>query len=89
MRDETQISAHVSVSTKRELERYAEAHGVKQGRLVEDALLHHLQALKELPVDVIIPTRIVVSRESGERILERLRRPAPPTASMKKLFEKK
>lgn len=89
MNDETQISAHVSVSTKKELERYAEAHGVKQGRLVEDALLHHLQALKELPADVIIPTRIVVSRQSGERILERLRNPPPPTAAMKKLFEKK
>ncbi|MFZ5471453.1 MAG: hypothetical protein ACOZIN_18675 [Myxococcota bacterium] len=89
MIDETQISAHVSVSTKKELERYAEAHGVKQGRLVEDALLHHLQALKELPLDVIIPTRIVVSRESGERILERLANPRPPTAAMKKLFSKK
>ena len=89
MGDDTQISAHVSVSTKKQLERYAEAHGLKQGHLVEEALLHHLQALRELPQDVIIPTRIVVTRESGERIARRLRNPRPPTEAMRKLFGKK
>lgn len=89
MSDETQISAHVSVSTKKQLEEYAQAHGLKQGRLIEEALLHHLQALRELPADVLVPTRIVVSRKSGELILERLRNPRPPTKKMRKLFEKK
>ena len=55
--DQTQISAYVSQSTKALLERYADAHGVKKAHLVEEALLHHLQALHELPADVIIPAR--------------------------------
>ncbi len=52
---ETQISAHVSDTTKELVERYVEAHGVKKGHLIEEALLHHLLALRELPADVIIP----------------------------------
>jgi len=43
--------------------------GVKKGHLVEQALLHYLQALDELPVEYIIPPRIVVSRRTGEEML--------------------
>ena len=89
MSSQTQISAHVAASTKRELDAYAEAHGLKQGFLVEEALRHHLRALRELPDDVIIPTRIVVTRESGERILERLAKPGKPTKALKALFKKR
>ena len=42
---DTQISAHVSDTTKELVERYVEAHGVKKGHLIEEALLHHLLAL--------------------------------------------
>jgi hypothetical protein len=45
---ETQISAYISETTKEQVERYAQAHGVKKGHLVEEALLHHLQALRDL-----------------------------------------
>jgi len=75
MSEQTQVSAHVSFSTKEQLERYAEAHGLKQGRLIEEALLHHLRALRELPPDILVPTRIVVSKKSGDLILKRLRSP--------------
>ena len=51
---DTQISAHISQETKQLIERYADAHGVKRGALVEQALLHHLPALRELPADFII-----------------------------------
>jgi uncharacterized protein (DUF1778 family) len=89
MSSTTQISAHVAASTKRELDEYAEAHGLKQGFLVEEALRHHLRALRELPADVIIPTRIVVTRESGERVLARLARPGKPTKALRELFRKR
>ena len=62
---QTQISALISDNTKQALEEYAEAHGVKKGYLIEVALLHHLQALRELPLDVIIPARLVVTNDSG------------------------
>jgi hypothetical protein len=85
---QTQISAFVSGSTKERLERYAEAHGMKKAHLVEEALLHHLQALHELPADVIIPPRLVVDRKSGERILQLIERPRRPNKAMRDLFKK-
>jgi len=84
----TQISAFISDSTKDALERYAEAHGLKKAHLIEEALLHHLQALRELPLDVIIPARLVVSQESGQAILDRVEKPRRPTKAMRDLFAK-
>ncbi len=83
----TQISAYITKETKDLVERYVRARGVKKGFLVESALLHHLQALGELPADVIIPPRLVVSQKSGKAILEQLEKPAEITDAMKALFE--
>ncbi len=85
---QTQVSAFISDSTKDALERYAEAHGLKKAYLIEEALLHHLQALRELPLDVIIPARLVVSQESGLEILGRVTKPRRPTKAMRALFGK-
>jgi uncharacterized protein (DUF1778 family) len=84
----SQVSAVVSESTRKALDRYADAHGVKKGRLIEDALLHHIRALEELPADVIIPPVVVVDAESGARILERLERPSEPTSAMRRLMDR-
>ena len=84
---QTQISAYISKETKDLVEQFVQARGVKKGFLVESALLHHLKALEELPADVIIPPRLVVSRESGETVLEELEKPAELTDAMKALFE--
>jgi hypothetical protein len=73
MDKETQISAIVSQSTRDLLERHVRATGVKKGHLVEQALRHHLQALQELPADIIIHPNIVVTRRSGEEILKKMR----------------
>jgi hypothetical protein len=73
MEKETQISAIVSQSTRDLLERHVRATGVKKGHLVEQALRHHLQALNELPADVIIHPKIVVTRRSGAAILKKMR----------------
>ena len=68
------------------MERYADAHGVKKGHLIEDALLHHLQALRELPADVIIPPRLVVNEKTAREILKRIDKPRKPTKAMRDLF---
>lgn len=86
MLEHTQISAFISQETKDRLERFVKAHGLKKGSVVENALLHHLQALEELPADIIIPPRIVVSPETFEKIVEQIRKPKPPTKAMKSLF---
>ena len=82
---DTQISAFISQATKREFERYAEAHGVKKGHLVEEALLHHLQALRELPADLVIPPRMVVSRRSFAAVTALLKKPRKPTKALRAL----
>jgi len=78
--DSTQISAVISRSTKELLERYARATGVKKGHLIEEALRHHLQALQEVPRDVIVHPRLVVTRESGEKVLKEMARGRPTRA---------
>lgn len=76
----SQISAFVCRETRARLDRYVRATGEKKGHVIERALEHHLQALEELPADVIIPARVVVTRKSGEAILRRLAHPRPTRA---------
>jgi hypothetical protein len=83
---ETQISAYISEATKREVERYAEAHGVKKGYLLEEALLHHLQALRELPADIVIPPRITVTPMSFKAVAGAVKKPRKPTKAMRDLM---
>lgn len=85
----TQISAFISDETKALMERYVDAHGVKKNHLVEEALLHHLQALHELPTDLVIPPRIVLTNESFDQISELVRQPRIPTQAMRDLMSDK
>jgi len=82
----SQISASISDETRERLERYVRARGVKKGFVIEQALLHHLQALSELPEEVMIPARLVVDGESGGRILARLDSHEGPNEAMQDLF---
>lgn len=82
---ETQISAFVTQSTKDQFERYAEAHGVKKGFLIEEALLHHLQALRELPADVLIPPRLTLTAGSFKAVAALLEKPRNPKRALREL----
>ena len=83
---DTQISAYISEATRWQVERYAEAHGVKKGYLVEEALLHHLQALRELPADIVIPPRIVVTARSFKTVSDLVKKPRKPTKALRALM---
>ncbi len=85
-RTEVQISAIVSSRTKDLVEEYSRATGVKKGRLIEMALLHHMQALHELPADIIVPPRMVVRKESAGQLAARIEHPPKPTKAMKELM---
>jgi hypothetical protein len=85
MEKETQISALVSRTTRELLERHVRATGVKKGYLVEQALRHHLQALQELPADVIVHPKLVVTRQSGAAILKQLK-VAKPSGPLRDLM---
>jgi hypothetical protein len=80
MEGETQISAVVSRTTRELLERHVRATGVKKGHLIEQALRHHLQALQEVPADVIVHPRLVLTRKSGEAILKEMEEGKPSRA---------
>ena len=82
---ETQISALISETTRDRLEKHVRATGVKKGHLVEQALLHHMQALEQLPGEFIIHPRIVVSRKTGGAILKQTKS-AVPTSALRKLM---
>lgn len=81
-----QISAEISQGTKQLLERYSCAHGVKKQFLIESALLHHIQALEQLPISVIIPPRLVVSPASGRKIAELVSKRQKPTSDLVELM---
>jgi hypothetical protein len=80
MRKEVQISAFIDATTRGLLDRHVRATGVKKGYLLEQALLHYLQALAELPADFIVPPRLVLTPESGELVQRAVRRSRPVKA---------
>jgi hypothetical protein len=83
--NETQISALVSQTTKDLLDHYVRAMGVKKGHLIEQALRHHLQALQELPADIIVHPKLVVSPGSGAMIQQEMVG-GKPTAALRRLM---
>ena len=85
MDKDSQISAVISEATKELLERHVRATGVKKGYLVEQALRHHLQALQELPADVIVHPKLVVTRKSGTALLKEVEK-AKPTEALRDLL---
>ena len=80
----TQVSAHLSEETKARLDRFVRR---TRARVIEDALLQHLQALEELPAEAFVPARFVLSAASAERVREIIARPPEPTKEMKRLFD--
>ncbi len=82
---DTQISAQISDTTRRLMERHVRRTGLKKGHLIEQALLHHLQALDELPAEYVVHPRIVVSRKTGDQML-RQAASAEPAPALRKLM---
>jgi hypothetical protein len=68
------------------VEEYVKTYGVKKAFLIETALRHHLLALRELPADVVLPPKMVVSTRFGEALLVRMENPDPPSEDLKALF---
>ncbi len=86
MSSTTQVSAYISEETKAAIEAYVKRHGVKKAFLIEEALQHHLQALREIPEDLIIPSRLVLTSEAMTEIAERITQKEQPTEALIALF---
>lgn len=86
MSTSTQVSAYISEETKAQVEVYVKRHGVKKAYLIEDALQHHLQALREIPQDLIITSRLVLTNEAMAQVAEHIAQVDQPTEALKSLF---
>ncbi len=63
------------------------ASGVTRTHLIEQALQHHLRALEELPLDIIVPARVVLTSGSAKQVRDVTSHPPEPTDAMRKLFD--
>jgi len=82
----TRISAQISDETKAEVEAFVKRYGITKARLIEEALQHHLQALREIPSDLVVPSRLVVTEDSIKRVAARLASNEPPTPALRELL---
>jgi len=81
-----QISAFISEETRAQVETYVKRRGIKKAYLIEQALQHHLQALRAIPEDVVIPARLVLTKEAMSRVAEQISGDEQATESLKALF---
>ena len=81
-----QISAYISATTKERLDAVSRARGIRKAHLVEQALMHHLSALEQLPPGFIIPNRIVLDQDSFAELVEDLEADVAPTPALLDLF---
>jgi hypothetical protein len=82
-----QISALVSEETRTLLDEATEARGLKKGHVIEEALLHYLHALRELPTDVIIPGRLVLTSTAARAVVDEVLHPRPTTPALQALVD--
>ncbi len=85
----TQINATVSASLKEELDRYTEKRGLKKGYVIEEALSRYMQAMNELPADVVINPRIVLTESGRRRFEEALAASPSPTPALRALMRRR
>jgi antitoxin component of RelBE/YafQ-DinJ toxin-antitoxin module len=79
----TRISAYISEETKIEVEAVVKKFGINKAQLIEEALGHYLQALREIPGDLVVPSRLAVTEASMERVATRLVSDEPPTPALR------
>ena len=80
-----QLSTPITRETREQLDRYSKRTGVKKGHLVEEALRSYLTALEMLPLDVVVPSTVVLDARSSLRFAKESKG-RTPSAALKKLM---
>ena len=80
-----QLSMPITRATREMLDRYSKRTGIKKGHLVEEALRSYLIAHEGLPLDVVVPSTLVIDAASGKKFVRELRG-TKPNAALKKLM---
>ena len=88
MADYVQISAQISEAARDRLDEYARETGMKKSRLVEDAIMAHLDVLDATPGEFMIPANVQVDAESWDRVLAGIEQPAEPTPALRELMQR-
>ena len=88
MADYVQISAQISEATKRRLDQYAQETGLKKSRIIDEAVQRHLEAVEEIPAEYIIPTHMVLTRESWDLVVDLIENPREPTQALRDLMRR-
>ncbi len=70
----------LSPETQALLERHARATGQSTAWVVEQAVLHHLQAVAELPLDLVVHPKLTVAPRYGETLLREIEQALPNEA---------
>jgi hypothetical protein len=74
------------VETKIEVEAFVKKYAITKTRLIEEAIQHYLKALREIPSDLIVPSRLVVTAASMKRVAAGLASDEPPTPALRDLM---
>jgi hypothetical protein len=80
------MSIQLSAEAKAQVDALARSRGISKAKLIEEALQFHLLALREIPEDIVVPSRLVVSSQSLEKIAARLAANETPTAALRELM---
>ena len=67
------------------LDRYSKRTGIKKGHLIEEALRSYLVAHEGLPLDVVVPSTVVLTPNSSKKFVRELRG-KKPNAALRKLM---
>lgn len=84
--DQTQISAYISATTKRRLDAFARESGLKKGYILEQALDGYLSSADAIPAEYLVPSTLVLTNESYDRVVEQMLRPDEPRPALRALL---
>ena len=80
-----QISAYIQDDIKEKIEKYSSSHGLKKAFIIENAIEHYLQALHEIPNNILLPSSLTVIQKTYDKI-EQLN-DKEPNDKLKALFD--
>lgn len=83
---QSQISATVSDTTRKKLDRFVRGHGLKKNFVIEQALLYYMEARRELPDEALLPGRLVLDDKTFKLVVDGLVSPPAPTEKLKELL---
>lgn len=78
----TQLSAAITAETKEKLDRFTDEFGLKKNFVVEQALLHFMEARRALPDEAIAGVRIVLENKPFDAVVDAIERALSPVASL-------